>query len=100
MVASEITLHIGSLWHVTVYTLSPLTVELVMRMGGWINFWAVGIGARVAAHAKRISRLQYLSGMRLVAVHAAHAGMVHFAAEKRGEDIVFLPHLAIRIIDF
>ena len=81
------------------HALASLTVELVMRMGGWVNFRAVGIGAGVATHAERVPLLQDFGSMWLVAVHAANAGMMHFAAQKRGEDVVFLPHLAIRIID-
>ena len=100
VVAPWVALHVGGLRHVTVHALSTLTVQFVMRMGGRINFWAVGIGARVAAHAERISRLQYLGGMRLVAVHAAHAGVVHFAAEKRGEHVILIPDLAVRMVNF
>ena len=83
----------------TVHALSSLVVQFVMRMSGWINFWAVGIGAGVATHAERVPLLQDFGSMWLVAVHAANAGMVHFAAQKRGEDVVFLPYLAVRIID-
>ena len=43
--------------------------------------------------------MQDFGGMRLVAVHAAHAGVVHFAAEKRGEHVILIPDLAVRIID-
>ena len=38
--------------------------------------------------------------MRLVAVHAAHAGVVHFAAEKRGEHVILIPDLAVRMVNF
>ena len=100
MVAPWVALHVGGLRHVTVHALSTLAVQLVMRMGGWINFRAVGVRAGVAAHAERISRLQYLGGMRLVAVHAAHAGVVHFAAEKRGEHVILIPDLAVRMVNF
>jgi len=99
VIAPGVALHVGGLRHVTIHTLSALAVQFVMRMRGRINFRAVGIGAGMAAHAKRVAGLQDFGGVRLVAVHAAHAGMVHFAAEKRGEDVVLLPHLAVGVVD-
>ena len=99
VVATGIALHIGRLRHVAVYALAARAVQRVMRMRRRVNFWAVGIRAGVAAHAERIARLQGLAGMRLMAVDAAHAGVVHLAAEERGQHIILPADLAVGIVD-
>ena len=53
----------------------------------------------MTAHAKCITRQNGLVGMRIMTIQAVDPRMVHPAAQKGCEDIVFFPDLPIRVVD-
>jgi hypothetical protein len=68
-------------------------------MRGGFDDGAVGISARVTAHAEVVPGEDEIERVRVMAIETADAGVMHSAAEKRGELVVFVPDLSIGIID-
>ena len=94
-------LHVGGDRHVAGDTARAGALRLVEGVGEGIDRRCLGeLRERrgVALHAERIAGEHVLRGVRIVAVHAAHAGGVHLAPDEGGELVVLLAHLAVRIV--
>lgn len=99
VISARMPLHVSGVRHVAVDAEVAFAVFGVVRMGERLDLWAVGIRAIVTTHAKRVAGEDGFGGVRMVAVHAVNARIVHSAAEEGGKDVVFVAHLAVRVED-
>lgn len=68
-----------------------------MLVTGRVNLGRFGIPANVATHAEVIAGERILVRMRVMAIKAGHAVLVHLAAQKGIEFVIFILDLAIGI---
>ncbi len=100
VVMPRVPLHVGGLRHVAVDALGAGALRLVegVRVGhDERSLGERGASGSLAPHAERVARGDGLGAVRIMAVHAANAGRVHLAGEKRGELVVLIPHLAVGV---
>lgn len=99
VISTRMPLHIGGVRHMAVDAEVAFAAFGMVGMGERLDLRAVGIRAVVTAHAKRVAGKDGFGGVRMVAVHAVNACLVHSAAEEGGKDVVFVAHLTIRVED-
>lgn len=99
VISPRMPLHVSGVRHVAVDAEVAFAVFGVVRMGERLDLRAVGMRAVVTAHAKRVAGEDGFGGVRMVAVHAVNARLMHSAAEEGGKDVVFVAHLAVRVED-
>lgn len=69
----------------------------VLAVGDGLDEWGVGDAAVMAAHAEPIARKPRLHRVRIMAIGAGDASLMHAAPQERGELVVFIANLAVRI---
>jgi hypothetical protein len=99
VIVTPVALHVNGLRHVAVHALAARAVWLMkgMRLGDDDR----GIGKatrRVAAHAELVAWQDRFHAVHVMAVHAAHPGVVHATAQEGSELVVFIADLAVGVI--
>ena len=93
MVTARMPLHINRYRHVATNAITAAFVFMFRR----VNFRRFRIAAIVTAHAEVVALKRVFVGMRIVAVQADHAGLIHLAAQERFKFIVLVLDLAVWI---
>ena len=100
VVVPPMPLHVDGLRHVAVDALVARAVGAMKTVRLGQDDRCVGEAALgVAAHAELIAGQDRFHAVHVVAVHAAHARMVHAAAEEGGELVVLIADLPVGIVD-
>lgn len=98
VIVARVALHVHRLRHVAVHALIARAGGLMKTVRLWLDDRRVGESTlRVAAHAELVSWQRRLHAVHVVAVHAAHPGVVHAAAEEAAELVVLIANLAVGI---
>jgi hypothetical protein len=96
VVMPPVALHVRGLRHVAIDALAAGAVGAVEGVGGGDDGWGIGEAAcGVAAHAELVAGQDRFAAVHVMAIHAAHAGVLHAAAEEAGKLKVFIAHLAV-----
>src|SRR5690349_9524521 len=95
MIAARIDFHVSGRRHVALDAKRPPRARLVMMMGGSV---VLGRRVRMARRAKLISLTLDLRGVRVVAIGAADALVVHFALQERAVLVDLVKNLAVAMI--
>ena len=93
MVLARMDHHVVLRWHMAGDALRSFAAGLVLVVFGRIKF-----ACAVTANAKRIALCPQLLGVRIMAIHAGHAVLVHFALQERAPDVNLFALLAIRVV--